>query len=576
MLTKSVASTPHSLAISREGFGALIQNLADIITVHQVDGTTVFESPSAARILGYGIDGLIGRHPFSAVHPKDVVHVKAIFEQLSGGRETSDPIEFRFRHAEGRWIFLEAVGSNLLYDPTVGGIVLTSRDVTHRKVAEQKIHHAAHYDPLTDLPNRLLMHDRLRQALAQAQRRDEKVAVLFVDLDRFKNVNDSLGHQRGDELLQLVAQRFRSCVREMDTLARLGGDEFTIIAPGVDGPNDAIAIARKVIAACDEFFMIGGHRVHLSASVGVAISPRDGGDAVTLLRNADTAMYATKARGRNAFQFYTAELNEVARNNLVIETGLRGALADGNLSLAYQPKIDLVTGRVIGVEALLRWNDPNLGSVSPARFIPIAEESGLILPIGEWVLAAACKRVAAWRAEGYEVPIAVNLSARQFRQKNLAKTIASLLAETGAPAHCLEIEITESVLLEDTEATAQVLAELKRLGVSISLDDFGTGYASLTYLRRFPFDTVKIDRSFADGIESDFSNASIVEAIIMLSERLQIKVVAEGVETAEQLAALRERGCRAGQGYYFCRPVPAEHALEILGKRFFSDELILK
>jgi diguanylate cyclase (GGDEF)-like protein/PAS domain S-box-containing protein len=564
------------MAIGRDVLSVLIHNLADIITIHQVDGTTVFESPSAARILGYGDNGLIGRHPFSSVHPRDVEHVKSIFEQLAGGRATSDPIEFRFRHAEGRWIFLEAVGSNLLRDPAISGIVLTSRDITNRKVSEQKIHHAAHYDPLTDLPNRMLMHDRLRQAIALAQRRDEKVAVLFIDLDRFKKVNDSLGHQRGDELLKLVAQRFRACVREMDTLARLGGDEFTIIAPGVDGPRDAVAIAQKVIAACDKFFLIGGHRVHLSASVGVAISPQDGIDAVTMLRNADTAMYATKANGRNAFQFYTAEMNQVTRNNLVVETGLSGALADGNLFLTYQPKIDLVTGRVIGVEALLRWNDPVLGPVSPARFIPIAEESGLILPIGEWVIAAACKRIAAWRAEGYEVPIAVNLSARQFRQNNLAKTIARLLAETGAPAHCLEIEITESVLLEDTEATAQVLAELKRLGVSISLDDFGTGYASLTYLRRFPFDTVKIDRSFVDGIETDFSNASIVEAIIMLSERLQIKVVAEGIETAEQLAALRERGCRAGQGYYFCRPVSPEKVLEILGSSFFSDELILK
>ncbi len=551
-----------------ERFRALVQNLADIITIHREDGTTIFESPSAARILGYGPNGLINRIPFDAIHPRDRPAVQAGFRALVAGLSVTDPIEFRFRHAEGRWIHLEGVGTNLLHEAGIGGIVLTSRDITQRKLAEQRIRHVAHHDSLTGLPNRSLLRDRLTQALSRARARDELVAVLFANLDRFKAINDSLGHRGGDELLRQVAERLRGCVRDTDTVARFGGDEFVAVLAGAANLPVAVAV-QKILQVCAEPYDVDGQPVVVGTSIGVAMHPGDGRDPDTLLRNADAAMSAAKSAGPGTFRFFTSDLNARAHESLQIEAGLRAAIQNGGFQLTYQPKVDLATHAIRGAEALVRWTHRGL-NVPPGVFIPIAEESGLIVQIGEQVLEKACRQCAEWRRQGFEFPVAVNLSPRQFRQQDLPATIARLLEQTGLPPRCLELEITESTFIEDPDAVAADIANLRRLGVLISIDDFGTGFASLNYIRRFAFDVLKIDRSFIEGIPREQGHAAIVEAVIMLSNALGIEVVAEGVETAEQVAVLSAYGCGLAQGYYFSPPVTAEEFTALATQRPFA------
>ncbi len=551
-----------------ERFRALVQNLADIITIHREDGTTIFESPSAARILGYGPNGLINRIPFDAIHPRDRPAVQAGFRALVAGLSVTDPIEFRFRHAEGRWIHLEGVGTNLLHEAGIGGIVLTSRDITQRKLAEQRIRHVAHHDSLTGLPNRSLLRDRLTQALSRARARDELVAVLFANLDRFKAINDSLGHRGGDELLRQVAERLRGCVRDTDTVARFGGDEFVAVLAGAADLPVAVAV-QKILQVCAEPYDVDGQPVVVGTSIGVAMHPEDGRDPDTLLRNADAAMSAAKSAGPGTFRFFTSDLNARAHESLQIEAGLRAAIQNGGFQLTYQPKVDLATHAIRGAEALVRWTHRGL-NVPPGVFIPIAEESGLIVQIGEQVLEKACRQCAEWRRQGFEFPVAVNLSPRQFRQQDLPATIARLLEQTGLPPRCLELEITESTFIEDPDAVAADIANLRRLGVLISIDDFGTGFASLNYIRRFAFDVLKIDRSFIEGIPREQGHAAIVEAVIMLSNALGIEVVAEGVETAEQVAVLSAYGCGLAQGYYFSPPVTAEEFTALATQRPFA------
>jgi diguanylate cyclase (GGDEF)-like protein/PAS domain S-box-containing protein len=563
--TRSPVAVPKD---SDARFKALVQNSADIITIHDANGTTTFESPSAARMLGWPPGALIGHSPWESVHPRDVARVRKAFDIVVHGRSQPVPIEFRYRHANGSWIWLEAVGNNLLDYPHVRGVVLTSRDITRRKAAERRIEHLAHHDFLTDLPNRSLLRDRLDVALAQARRDGQLVAALFIDLDRLKVVNDTLGHAAGDRMLREAAARLAGCTREGDTVARLGGDEFMVVLPNLDDARGAAVAAQKIRESLAQVTELNGQEVFVSASIGVSLFPADAADAETLIRNADAAMYSAKRHGGDNYQFYTADLNVQVQERLAIEQGLRVARERNEFSLVYQPKIDLESGRMIGVEALLRWQHPSVGLISPGRFIPLAEETGLIIPIGEWVLRTACEQIRAWRDAGIELPVAVNLSACQFRQRNLAHTIHRILSETGVPPKCLELEITESDVMENAEIAIATLDELKARGVSISVDDFGTGYSSLSYLKRFPLDVLKIDRSFVRDIAVDSDDAAIVEAIIALARSLEIKVVAEGVETEDQMAFLNRAGCDYAQGYLFSQPVESGQIPALLERRY--------
>ena len=423
----------------------------------------------------------------------------------------------------------------------------------------------AYYDVLTGLPNRVLLQDRLRQAMIEAERHERLVALMFMDLDRFKNINDTLGHEMGDLLLKKVAKRLQECVRPGDTVARPGGDEFILVLAGVAHVDDVSRVAQKVVDAFALPFEIGGREQFVTCSIGVTLYPFDDRDIETLYRNADVAMYHAKEEGRNNFQFYSAEMNAQSYQRLTLENSLRHGLEREEFRLYYQPQVDLADGRIIGAEALIRWQHPELGLVSPADFIPLAEETGLIVPIGEWALRQACTQARAWQAAGLEpVRVAVNLSARQFRQQNLIDIIGTTLQQTGLAPEWLEVELTESLVMHDVNRTIEVLRGLEQRGVSVAVDDFGTGYSSLSYLRRLPIDVIKIDRSFIEHISDNADDAAIAVAIIALANSLQLKVVAEGVETRSQLNFLRHYDCDAVQGFYYSRPLPADDFTDLL------------
>ena len=431
--------------------------------------------------------------------------------------------------------------------------------------AAEQFHHLAYHDPLTGLPNRQLFLDRLEQAVHHARREELLLAVFFLDLDRFKIINDSLGHGIGDKLLRVVAARLTSILRESDTVARLGGDEFTILAPLVKSEDDAITVSRKVHEAIREPFVVDGRELFLTTSVGISMYPADGDDAESLLRNADAAMYRAKAQGRDTFQLYTATMNDRALEQLTLENAMRKALGNEEFVLHYQPIVELASGRILAMETVLRWRHPQLGLLLPDEFILLAENTGLIVPIGEWVLRAACAQVKTWHDVGFtSLRAAVNLSGRQLQQRDFVRTVSVILRESGLPASALELEITESNAAQSDDGTIAKLRELKRLGVRISIDDFGTGYSSLSALRLFPVDALKIDQSFVRDITVDPNDAAIASAVIALARSLKLTVIAEGVETDAQLAFLRAQQCDAWQGYLYTEPAPAHVCDEIL------------
>jgi diguanylate cyclase (GGDEF)-like protein/PAS domain S-box-containing protein len=444
------------------------------------------------------------------------------------------------------------------------GAVMVTHDVTVARELSQKLARLALHDSLTDLPNRTLLNDRLDQAMMRARRGGSTVAVLFIDLDRFKHINDSLGHPVGDELLRSVAQRLQACVRSSDTVSRQGGDEFLILLADVVHPHDAAVCAEKITAALEAPHRIAGHDLRISASIGIATFPHDADDAETLMRNADFAMYQAKYSGRNNYQYFRPDMNANAMERQSVELDLRQAIARQEFVLNYQPKVNLATGAVVGVEALIRWHRPHRGVVLPAGFIPVAEESGLILPIGRWALDTACRQARAWQEGGLPpVSIAINVSAVELRGKDFLSNVRQILEQNRLEPRFLELELTETFMMQDWRTTAEILRALKTLGVRIALDDFGTGYSSLSYMRRFPIDALKIDQSFVRDMTSDADDASIVSAVINMGRSLNMGVVAEGIQTRDQLEFLRDRQCPEGQGFYFGPPVPAAELTEL-------------
>ncbi len=441
-------------------------------------------------------------------------------------------------------------------------------DITERKQAEERMRHIAQTDSLTGLPNRLALQHRLAQLLPEARRHQWQLAIMFIDLDRFKIINDTLGHQIGDELLREVAIRLSHVIRETDFVARLGGDEFVIILPGIGGPADAAIVANKIIAALSAPILAERHELHTSPSIGISVFPDDGSDGDTILKNADTAMYHAKSAGRNNYQFYAENMNKSATERLNIERKLRHAISRNELALCFQPQFRADGKAATGVEALVRWHHPTDGMISPVRFIPVAEETGLIVEIGEWVLRTACHEMKKWIDKGLSpIRIAVNVSARQLRRRDFCETVAGILAESGLPAELLELEITESAVMENPQEAVEILQRIGRMGVTLAIDDFGTGYSSLAYLKLFPIDHLKIDRSFVADIETDLNDRAIAFGTIALAHSLGLNVIAEGVETEDQLELLRTNGCDEVQGYLFSKPLNGAAAFAFLHAR---------
>lgn len=441
----------------------------------------------------------------------------------------------------------------------VTGAVVTFRDVSETRAMTQRMTYLGQHDYLTGLPNRMLFHDRLMQAIAYAQRHNTQLAVLFLDLDNFKHINDSLGHTVGDKLLQSVAGRLVAQVRHSDTVCRQGGDEFVILVLEDAHAEDATIIADKIVRAVTQPHHVEGHELHITTSIGLSVYPADGDDADTLIRNADMAMYVAKKKGKNCYQFFNAEMNARAMERRSMEVELRRAIDREELILHYQPKVDLVSGEITGAEALARWHHPQKGMIFPETFIPVAEECGLIIPLGRFVLRRACRQMKTWRdAGGRQLSIAVNVSPLEFRDHSFLECVRTVLHEEGVDGKFLQLELTESTLMRNVEASRAILHELKALGVQLAVDDFGTGYSSLSYLRLFPIDVLKIDQSFVQDISADTENGTIVSAVISMGAGLRHKVIAEGIETEEQLSFLNAHHCNEGQGYFFSRPVPAD------------------
>ncbi|MFN8556459.1 MAG: EAL domain-containing protein [Dehalococcoidia bacterium] len=544
---------------TEERFRSLVRNASDVITVAADDGTTRYVSPAVEQVMGYQPDDLLGLNVFALLHPDDAAPVRECYADVGGRPGGFRTLELRARHRDGGWRWLEATISNQLHDPAIGGIVLNYRDVTERKVYQDELAHQAFHDPLTGLPNRASLRNRLESATARARRTGDALAVLFVDLDRFKVVNDSLGHAAGDRLLIAVAGRVRDCLGPDDTLARFGGDEFVVVRERATDLEAAEALAAQILDALQAPAPLEGREVFVGASIGIAFTVGGKDRADDLLRYAEMAMYRAKDRGKGRYEVADTVMGARARQRLDLEADLRRALDNGELTLSFQPEIALRTGQVAGAEALVRWEHGEHGAIPPERFIPLAEETRLILPIGRWVLRQACARARQWQTpDGPPVRIAVNVSARQFQHPGLVQDVAAALADSRLDPRCLTLEITETVLMEDAESALAMLSALKGLGVTLAMDDFGIGYSSLSYLQRFPVDMLKIDKVFVDALGSDREDAALARAMVALGRTLNLEVVAEGVERAEQAAELRALGCDFGQGYYFSRPVSGD------------------
>lgn len=535
------------------------------VVITNVDGAIEYVNPKFLELTGYTAKEVIGQRPsiLKSGLTSDATYTD-LWKTIISGREWRG--EFRNRKKNGELFWEYASISPITgFDGAISHFLAVKEDITVRKMYEKQLLHQAHFDQLTKLPNRLLALDRLSQALHRAHQNNHLVALMFVDLDNFKTVNDTLGHAVGDRLLVSAALRLRGCVRTTDTVARLGGDEFLIILVDLSSIAGCEVANHKILDVFSQPFQLEGHELVVTASVGVAVYPSDGEDPHVLLRNADAALYRAKEQGRHTYRFFTAEMNLRALERLNLESQLRYAQEREEFAVHFQPIIDLRLNAIVGTEALLRWNNAQLGSVPPDRFIPIAEDTGLIVPMGEWVLRRACRQLADWRAMfGTSLYVSVNVSPRQFLETGFTQTVARILNETGIRAEFLELEITERLLLDDSPQTTETLRELIRMGVNFAIDDFGTGHSALSYLKRFTFHALKIDRSFLHDATTNSGAAALATAIIAMAHSLGLKVIGEGAETKSQVEFLYAEGCDMAQGYYLSQPLPSEHFAEFL------------
>lgn len=557
----------------------IVNTSPDIIYILDQDGHFTFINERIETLLGFSKEEIVGKHYSFIVHHDDIEKAKYVFNERRIGKRAAKNIELRLkckdacntRHFSNRTLPIElsAMGmysgsdtSNGTYTGTYG----VARDVTERKIAEETINFQAHHDLLTKLPNRALLRDRLNMAINQAKRDDEQLAVMFLDLDRFKNINDSLGHMIGDELLQQVSTRLKDCIRAGDTLARFGGDEFTLMLPRLKhGRMDASKLAEKITSTLKQPFYVEGHELYVSTSIGIALYPQDGTHMDTLIKHADVAMYHVKGKGKNGYQFYSSEMHVPYAENLSLDTGIHKALENNEFELVYQPQINLRSGEIVGVEALLRWDHPELGPISPTEFVPFAEESGLIVDIGHWVLKTACGELSRWRIAGLpEIRMSINLSTRQLMEKNIVNDILEILKDYDIPGRCLELEITENAIMSDMDSVIRKLKELSDHDITIAIDDFGTGYSSLSYLHKLPIQTLKIDRTFLKESRINKDDNTIIKTIVAMAKGLGLNVIAEGVESQTQLEYLRSIDCSEAQGFLFGKPLPPDVISQLL------------
>jgi len=536
----------------------VFENSAQAILVTDAAARIVSVNPAFTEITGYRADEALGQNPSKFASGRhDATFYAAMWGALQKHGIWAGEVWDRRKNGAvfPKWLTINAVS-----DADTGAVthyVAIFSDITEQKENAARIEHLAYHDALTGLPNRYALNAHLAQSIADARRNGSQLAVMFIDLDRFKTINDSLGHDVGDQLLIAVAKRIRAALREADTVARLGGDEFVVVVSGIAGPEDAARVAEKIVAEVGEPLVLAGHALHVSPSIGIGMFPTDGAGIDTLMKNADAAMYHAKQHGRNGFRFFTADMNAAASERLLYETQLHHALDRGEFFLVFQPQVEIDSGRVVGVEALLRWRHPDRGEILPDRFIPVAEEIGLIVPLGAWVIEEACRQAMLWEGGASRLRVAVNLSVHQLEERRLAEHVAATLARTGLPAERLELEITESAVMRHPGAAIEMLRSLAALGVRLAIDDFGTGYSSLSYLKRLPNSRLKIDRSFVMDLETDPNDVAITEGIIALARSLGLAVTAEGIETAAQLDMLKRFGCGEGQGFLFSRPLTA-------------------
>jgi diguanylate cyclase (GGDEF)-like protein/PAS domain S-box-containing protein len=548
-------------------FSALVENSSDLVTIVDRDGIILFQSPSVARVLGWDVERTEGTSFVAALHDSDQPRWLTIVDFLAEDSDGEMVAEWQVRHADGSWRFLQSVVTNLIHEPSVGGLVLNSRDITDQKTLEDQLRHQAFHDQLTGLANRALFVEHLDQALRRQSRMGGGLAVLFIDLDEFKAVNDLHGHTLGDELLKQAAERLRTTLRTADAIARIGGDEFAALFEGVGLGLDASAAAERVIGSFAQPFLIESLEVFVTASMGMALNDSGTESAEDLIRNADLAMYAAKTANKGRYEVFSTNMHSTILDRMQMEVDLRHALDQSEFEAYYQPIVTLPSGTIVGVEALIRWNHPQRGLVMPGEFIGVAESSGIIVQIGAWILRHACQEFEVLTrgvSGGQNLGLSVNLSTRQLSDPLLIDTVRGALANSGLDARRLTLEITESAIMEDVPNTFRVLTELRSFGVKIAIDDFGTGYSSLSLLSEIPVDTLKIDQSFVTSVAKRPEPGRLIRAIQLLASDFGLRTVAEGVEELDQLEALEGLGCQAAQGFYFARPQPALQLAELL------------